>query len=176
MGPLEPVNPERNISHELGIMGEVVAPTQALATSIANNVRVGCLHAPYEGQLATAGNFAIPLTPHEQEAGAVFKFSLYHLMPCKSPADWPIAIVELGDIDTAIVSDPHFQPTLPKTVAKPRRKAKAMNGALQRPNTLRHLAKVVRSKNSGPFEITFDVSATLLIKFGFTRVIRLIPT
>jgi hypothetical protein len=41
MGELEPV---KVVPHELGIMGEVVAKTQALANAIANNVRVGCLH------------------------------------------------------------------------------------------------------------------------------------
>ena len=29
---------------------------------------------PYEGQLATTGNFASPLSPHEQYAGECFKF------------------------------------------------------------------------------------------------------
>lgn len=77
MGPLEA---ETSTGHEIGVMGEVMAETQELSHTIANNVRTSLLHMPYEGQLATTGNFASPLSPHEQEAGAVFKFSLYHLI------------------------------------------------------------------------------------------------
>lgn len=77
MGPLEP-NPTPG--HEICILGEVVAPEQELSYTIANNARASILHWPYKGQLATTGNFASPLSPHEQAAGPVFKFSLYHLV------------------------------------------------------------------------------------------------
>lgn len=77
MGPLEA---KTATGHEIGVMGEVMAETQELSHTIANNVRTSLLHMPYDGQLATTGNFASPLSPHEQEAGAVFKFSLYHLI------------------------------------------------------------------------------------------------
>ena len=77
MGPLET---NESISHEIGVMGEVLAETPELSHAIANNVRTSILHMPYEGQLATTGNFASPLSPHEQSAGACFKFSLYHLI------------------------------------------------------------------------------------------------
>ena len=49
--------------HEIGVYGEVLAPTQELANAIANNARVSCLHMPYPGQVATAGNFSSPGTP-----------------------------------------------------------------------------------------------------------------
>lgn len=78
MGPLETqavANP-----HEIAVLGEVVAPTQDMAYTIANNARASILHFSYPGQIATTGNLASPLSPHEQEAGAVFKFSLYHLV------------------------------------------------------------------------------------------------
>jgi hypothetical protein len=39
------------------------------------------------------------------------------------------------------------------------------------PNQLRYLAKVVRSKNSGPFEITCDVSAFLLLKIAILHIL-----
>lgn len=78
MGPLET---EAAVdAHEIAILGEVVAPTQDLASTIANGTRTCILHFPYPGQIATTGNFASPLSPHEQDAGAVFKFSLYHLV------------------------------------------------------------------------------------------------
>jgi hypothetical protein len=46
--------------HEIGVYGEVLAPTQELANAIANSARVSCLHMPYPGQVATAGNFSSP--------------------------------------------------------------------------------------------------------------------
>jgi hypothetical protein len=81
MGPLEctPV-----AGHEIGIMGEVVAESQELSHTIANNARASILHMPYKGQIATTGNFASPLSPHETPAGPVFKFSLYHLVDLDS--------------------------------------------------------------------------------------------
>lgn len=78
MGPLE--TQTAGSAHEIAILGEVVAPTQDLASTIANTTRICLLHAPYPGQMATTGNFASPLTPQEQEVGPVFKFSLYHLV------------------------------------------------------------------------------------------------
>ncbi|KAK1466195.1 hypothetical protein CCUS01_01042 [Colletotrichum cuscutae] len=77
MGPLEPV---QGHPHEIAVLGEVVAPTSELSHTIANNVRASILHFAYPDQVATTGNFASPLSPHEQDAGAVFKFSLYHLV------------------------------------------------------------------------------------------------
>lgn len=78
MGPLEATTGA--VAHELGVMGEVIAPTREQSHAIANNVRTSLLHMPYAGQLATTGNFASPLSPHEQDAGEVFRFSLYHLI------------------------------------------------------------------------------------------------
>ena len=46
MGPLEPV--VDTLSHELGVLGEAIATTPELASAIANNARVSCLHMPYE--------------------------------------------------------------------------------------------------------------------------------
>ncbi|KAI0945597.1 hypothetical protein AcW1_001782 [Taiwanofungus camphoratus] len=48
MGPLEP---HRVPAHELCILGEVLAPTQKLAHSVCNALRVALLHAPYPFQV-----------------------------------------------------------------------------------------------------------------------------
>ena len=94
MGELEPC---KTIPHEIGILGEVTAPTQELANAIASDARISVLHMPYEGQLATAGNFAIPLNPPESPIGPVFRFSLYHLMEVDSPVDlFPYKLLQIG--------------------------------------------------------------------------------
>lgn len=94
MEDLEPVRDRA--PWEVGILGEVVAPTQELASAICSNVRVAVLHGPYRGQLATGGNLALPLTPAECELGAVYRFSIYHVMDVDDPcALFPIHTEEV---------------------------------------------------------------------------------
>lgn len=98
MGPLETATAT---PHEIAVLGEVVAPTQELSHTIANNARASILHFAYPGQMATTGNFASPLSPHEQEVGAVFKFSLYHLVdlePGEEVTIFPITFHDVGSV------------------------------------------------------------------------------
>lgn len=96
MGELEP---EKDfVPLEVGILGEVTAQTQELAHAICSNARINVLHTPYPGQMATAGNFAIPLNPPENDIGPVCRFSLYHLMEVDSPLEpFTSRIVEVSD-------------------------------------------------------------------------------
>ncbi|MVW79472.1 acyclic terpene utilization AtuA family protein [Bordetella sp. 02P26C-1] len=94
MGEFEPLADV--VPHEIGLLGEVTAPTQELANTICNSVRIDVLHMPYEGQVATAGNFAIPLNPPENPIGPVCKFTVYHVMEIESAdALFPFEIVEI---------------------------------------------------------------------------------
>ncbi|WP_428343106.1 acyclic terpene utilization AtuA family protein [Mycobacterium sp.] len=77
MGEREPINAT---AHEVGILGEITAPTPELAKAIASMARIGVLHLPYPGQVATAGNLALPLNPMENSIGPVCAFRLYHVM------------------------------------------------------------------------------------------------
>ena len=71
--------------HEVGVLFEVVAKTQELASSICATVRSTFLHYGYEGRKSTAGNLAFPFAPSDIVFGPVYEFSIYHLMEC--PAD-----------------------------------------------------------------------------------------
>jgi hypothetical protein len=71
---------ERFRGHEVGVMFEVVAKTQELASSICATVRSTFLHYGYEGRKSTAGNLAFPFAPSDVEFGPVYEFSVYHLM------------------------------------------------------------------------------------------------
>ena len=95
MGELEPL---KNVTpHEVCILCEAIGPTQEAADAICNSARVGALHAPYPGQLATGGNMAFPLTPMENPIGPVCAFNLYHLMQVESPTElFPVRHMELG--------------------------------------------------------------------------------
>ena len=101
MGPLET---SRGVGHEIAVLGEVVAPSQEMSHTIANNTRASILHFPYAGQMATTGNFASPLSPHEQEAGPVFKFNLYHLVDLEKGEEvslFPVTYHEVQSIKDA---------------------------------------------------------------------------
>lgn len=103
MGPLEP-NAAEAEPHEIAVLGEVVAPTAEQSHTIANNARASILHFAYDGQMATTGNLASPLSPHEQDAGAVFKFSVYHLVDLERGEElslFPITTRNIGKMNSA---------------------------------------------------------------------------
>lgn len=66
--------------HEVGVVFEVIAKTQELANSLCATVRSTFLHYGYENRKSTAGNLAFPFAPSDIEFGAVYEFSIYHLM------------------------------------------------------------------------------------------------
>ncbi|RDL34698.1 Uncharacterized protein BP5553_07826 [Venustampulla echinocandica] len=156
MGPLEPTPTP---GHEIGILGEVVAPTQDLSYTIANNARASILHWPYKGQLATTGNFASPLSPHEQAAGPVFKFSLYHLVnlvPGEQVSLFPVSFHNIGT--KTPLSEPIFLSNeVFSTIEKTTLTALVHKVVPQQCARMQDISKIVRSKNSGPFEMTFDI-------------------
>ena len=82
MGPLEP---DRTVPHEVGLMFEVIADTQELADAVCASVRSTYLHYGYEGRKSTAGNLAFPFAPSDVSFGPVYEFSVYHLLSVDSP-------------------------------------------------------------------------------------------
>jgi hypothetical protein len=90
MGDLEP---NKTIAHEIGVMFEVIAKTQDIASAICASLRSTFMHYGYEGRKSTAGNLAFPFAPSDVEFGAVYEFSVYHLMSVEDPsALFPIEI------------------------------------------------------------------------------------
>ena len=77
MGNHEPM---KTAGHELGILLDVVAPTQDIANSVCSLVRSTLLHYGYENRIATAGNLAFPFSPSDIQSGPVYEFSIYHLI------------------------------------------------------------------------------------------------
>lgn len=159
MGPLEPLADTAR-PHELAVLGEVVAQTPELSHTVANNARASILHFAYPDQIATTGNFASPLSPHEQDAGAVFKFSLYHLVDLQAGEEVSVFPVSYCNIQSDGAS-PTEAPTLSAEAFKELEKDElALLTTKVVPSEeapLSQLARIIRSKNSGPFEMTFDV-------------------
>jgi hypothetical protein len=94
MGRLEP---QKEItSHELGIVIEAIAGSQELASTICGFARATMLHYGYPGRISTAGNLAFLYSPSDMEMGAVYQFSIYHLMKVEDPcALFPMEIREI---------------------------------------------------------------------------------
>ncbi|CAG9947588.1 unnamed protein product [Clonostachys rosea f. rosea IK726] len=170
------------VPSEVFIVAEVIAESQEVATSLASTVRVHCTHGSYPKQKATSGNFAMGIGgKFELETKDCAEFSIYHLMPLSGEEEgarqnslaqadingqrglfrWQEYTLGNGDTyakvgvratlsESSFVTQSAGTATLnPPTQPKP--------SFEQTPNTLGDVAKVIRSKNSGPYEITVDV-------------------
>ncbi|KAI1319394.1 hypothetical protein F5Y16DRAFT_406011 [Xylariaceae sp. FL0255] len=176
MAELEPAPLDR--VHEIGLYGEVLAPTQELATAIANCARVGVLHGAYPGQVATAGNFASPGTPLELAAGPSCEFTMYHLMDVEDPTDFPTEHFTVGEgyekrsitIRERAPSTAYLAEPIPPKEEPAIRKYLGAG----KPFYLADLARVVRSKNSGPYEITFDVMFATEEDYAYVQSLNLL--
>ena len=94
MGGLEPL--KDTTAHELGIVIEVLAETQEQANTVCSLTRSTLLHYGYPGRVATAGNLAFPFSPSDVQAGTVYEFSLYHLMPIDPATAFPFRMEQVG--------------------------------------------------------------------------------
>lgn len=126
--------------------------------------RIACVHGPYKGQKATSGNFAMPTAPQEIAMGPISEFNIYHLMTIDDPAEPFSCVVNeaRGTGDCTIVD---------KTLGPGERKSRPQKTAINptqpspegpklyrfKPNQLGHLASIIRAKNAGPYEVTFDI-------------------
>lgn len=82
--------------HEIGVVIEAVADTQAHADTICASARSTMLHYGYSGRRATAGNLAFPYSPSDFHAGEVYVFSVYHLIEVADGAElFPMEMEEV---------------------------------------------------------------------------------
>ncbi|EHK21708.1 uncharacterized protein TRIVIDRAFT_70705 [Trichoderma virens Gv29-8] len=161
------------------VVAEALAETQVTATSVASSARVGCVHGPYQGQKATSGNFGFGLGGKgEIETGLCAEFSIYHLMNLEDGEEDATEILHVNqskqkklfsfealligagervqrrhpDVDTIDrLEDVHLCPTPANVVPE------IVHPITPMPQTVGEAAKVIRSKNAGPYEITFDI-------------------
>ncbi|KAM3578498.1 hypothetical protein VKS41_004551 [Umbelopsis sp. WA50703] len=156
---------------EIFILVEAKSSTQAKATMAASTARIALLHGPYPGQKATAGNFAISLTPLEIPLGQVSEFNIYHLMQVDDPSALFLRTHNFVGSEETAERQPDFgfhliseEPTLitPEQKAKLPMSSNNLVSELPSPPEdgkvyLHTLARIIRSKNAGPFEVTFDI-------------------
>ncbi|RYP29246.1 hypothetical protein DL767_006845 [Monosporascus sp. MG133] len=169
-----------NIPQEVALIGEALAPTQELATSIVAKAKVATIHAPYRGLKATSGNFAHGIGGlYTVPLGPCAEFCIYHLVELKEGEerggiDAPLFRFETfevgeeptgtnGTAEAAAAEEPapEVDDEKKKKIAAMKKQARVLNAdpltSLSDAPTLGELATVIRSKNSGPYEITFDV-------------------
>ena len=81
---------------EVGVLGMVTAPTEALSREVAKVLNPYLLHHPLteEEEMPT---FAFPFSPPEVSRGAVFEFCLNHVLELDDPMDaFALRVEELG--------------------------------------------------------------------------------
>jgi hypothetical protein len=167
------------IPQKVFIVGEVLAETQDLANQIASSARIYCTHGPYSNQKGTSGNFAMGIGGQlELPLGECAEFTIYHLINLKAGEGTAREITPGGDIGKGneaplfswkkvIINQLHeenreeangpvklplkIQDTMPLDAADKKL------SICPSPRFLRDIAKVIRSKNAGPFELTFDI-------------------
>ncbi|KAF2457085.1 hypothetical protein BDY21DRAFT_385940 [Lineolata rhizophorae] len=163
---------------EICLVGEALGSTQELADSVAATAKVATIHAPYFGQKATSGNFAFGIGGKQIfPLGECAEFCVYHLMDLKDgeerlPAGGTGPLFRMETVifgaDQGVTPSSNGQtPPVENDTATASKKKSNMDEIYRRlaskmgplpPNpTLGDAAKVIRSKNAGPYEITFDV-------------------
>ena len=84
MGPLEP---ETGIGHEVGLLFQVTAETQALATALAKSVGHIAVHYPVPEWSGLITSIAYPYSPPEIARGACYRFNMNHVVEPASPLE-----------------------------------------------------------------------------------------
>ncbi|MDO4543483.1 MAG: acyclic terpene utilization AtuA family protein [Clostridia bacterium] len=72
------------ITHDLGLIIDVVAKTEESSSFVLSLARSRMLHYDYKGRKGTAGNLAFPFSPSDIHLGEVFEYSIYHLAEVNS--------------------------------------------------------------------------------------------
>src|SRR5688572_20012208 len=84
MGPLEP---ETKIGHELGLLLQVTADTQELATALTKSAGHIAVHYPVPEWTGLITSIAYPYSPPELNRGACYRFNMNHVVEPGSPLE-----------------------------------------------------------------------------------------
>jgi hypothetical protein len=178
MGALEPESARATLPKEVFIAGQVRAASQDIANEVAGMVKFGFTHALYPGQLATADSFAWPFTPCEIPMGHLSEFCVYNIMHNVDP----VALFGYKVL-AASGSNTYMKPangqatgTNGQATSNATNETNGQAGKSSMPRMmtsdktywltpepeagtcyLADVASVLRSKNAGPYELTFDI-------------------
>jgi hypothetical protein len=85
MGPIEPV--KETLSHELGLLVDVIGVTEDISKAVCAKIRYLLLHGDFQGRMCISGNMAIPFSPSDMPVGEVYEFNVWHVMECDHPLE-----------------------------------------------------------------------------------------
>ena len=86
----------QSMAHELGVVADVVADSQALAHQVADDIWLRMSFQRYDGRQTTAGNCGVLFSPNVIDAGEAFDLKIYHPLPLQDPcALHPVEIVDI---------------------------------------------------------------------------------
>jgi Acyclic terpene utilisation family protein AtuA len=77
--------PQRNLEHEVGVLIDVVAPTEEFARDICYFAAISHNIGPYPGRKTTASNVAHRFTEFVNSLGQIYRWSVWHLLPLEDP-------------------------------------------------------------------------------------------
>jgi Acyclic terpene utilisation family protein AtuA len=96
---MKQLEPERDdLPHELGLVIDAVADTQAIAFAVCRQFRARLMHLGHPGLVNNSGNLALLFSPAVSDMGQVFEFSIYHLMRLEDPLE--VFHIEMIDVGT----------------------------------------------------------------------------
>ncbi len=98
MGEMEP---ERDhVGHEVGILAQVLAPSQEVAHDVAALLEARMIGFSYSGAKTRTANVAFPFSPLVNDTGAVYRFSVLHVAELAHDSEltslFPIDYVKVG--------------------------------------------------------------------------------
>jgi hypothetical protein len=70
---------------EMAIIAEVVGKTQEVANAALALARVTLLHSDFAGRMCREGNMAFPFSPSDIERGAIYEFTMQHVVEPDDP-------------------------------------------------------------------------------------------
>ncbi len=85
MGAMEPVRNPR--PHEVGLLVQVLAPTQERAHDVAALVEARMIGVAYEGARTRTAHIAFPFSPLVNDNGPVYRFGVLHTVEVADPQD-----------------------------------------------------------------------------------------
>lgn len=94
-----------NVCHEVAVLIEALAPTQAEADTLCSLTRSTLLHYGYHGRISTAGNLALPFSPSDIRMGPAFEFGIYHLMRVTKPL-FPVQVIDITGQKSTFTAQP----------------------------------------------------------------------
>ena len=85
------------VPHEVGLVVDVVADTQELATALASRAGPTGSRFDFTGRLGGGGNFAYPFSPSVLPVGPVYEWGVWHILDVDDERDpFRTELVELG--------------------------------------------------------------------------------